>query len=66
MSFSTRLKELRLLHGLSQAQLAKKLNVSPKTISNWKNERNLPDIEYLIVTSYYYFCDMVVLRVYFY
>ncbi|MFT9004584.1 MAG: helix-turn-helix transcriptional regulator, partial [Liquorilactobacillus hordei] len=49
--FSKSLKELRLLHELSQTQLAKKLNVSPKTISNWENERNLPDIELIIKIS---------------
>ena len=38
-------------HKLSQRQLAKKLNVSPKTISNWENERNLPDIELIIKIS---------------
>ncbi|MFT9456066.1 MAG: helix-turn-helix transcriptional regulator [Liquorilactobacillus hordei] len=51
MTFSKSLKELRLLHELSQTQLAKKLNVSPKTISNWENERNLPDIELIIKIS---------------
>lgn len=48
MLFSSSLKQLRLSHNLSQTQLAKKLNVSPKTISNWENERNLPDIELVI------------------
>lgn len=51
MSFSRSLKKLRLLHKLSQTQLARKLNVSPKTISNWENERNLPDIELIIKIS---------------
>ncbi|QGN61704.1 helix-turn-helix domain-containing protein [Leuconostoc citreum] len=51
MSFAKSLKELRLRHKLSQRQLAKKLNVSPKTISNWENERNLPDIELIIKIS---------------
>lgn len=51
MPFSKSLKELRLRHKLSQRQLAKKLNVSPKTISNWENERNLPDIELIIKIS---------------
>ncbi|MDC2806223.1 helix-turn-helix transcriptional regulator [Leuconostoc suionicum] len=35
MLFSSSLKQLRLSYNLSQTQLAKKLNVSPKTISNW-------------------------------
>ena len=48
MLFSSSLKQLRLSHNLSQTQLAKKLNVSPKTISNLENERNLPDIELVI------------------
>ncbi|PND41162.1 helix-turn-helix transcriptional regulator [Leuconostoc mesenteroides] len=48
MLFSSSLKQLRLSHNLSQTQLAKRLNVSPKTISNWENERNLPDIELVI------------------
>lgn len=51
MPFSKSLKESRLLHNLSQGQLAKKLNVSPKTISNWENERNLPDLELIIKIS---------------
>lgn len=51
MPFSKSLKESRLLHKLSQGQLAKKLNVSPKTISNWENERNLPDLELVIKIS---------------
>ena len=33
-----RLKELRIKHGFTQHDLAKKLNVSSQTILNWENE----------------------------
>lgn len=35
MTLSKSLKKLRFLHKLSQIQLAKRINMSPKTISNW-------------------------------
>ena len=38
------LKELRKESGLTQMELAHKLNVKQNTISNWENEKSKPDI----------------------
>lgn len=38
------LKELRKESGLTQMELARKLNVKQNTISNWENEKSKPDI----------------------
>jgi len=46
--FSERLKELRESNRLSQVQLAKELNVSKQSISNWENNNILPSIDMLI------------------
>ena len=37
------LKELRKESGLTQMELARKLNVKQNTISNWENEKSKPD-----------------------
>ena len=39
---SDRLKRYRLIHGLTQRQLAKQLRVSPDTIISWENGQNEP------------------------
>ena len=41
------IKQLREKNNLTQAQLAKKLNVSDKTISKWETEKGYPDITLL-------------------
>ena len=46
-----RIKELRLLHGLNQVELAKKLDVSKQSISNWENDNIQPSIDMLIKIS---------------
>ena len=38
------LKELRNESGLTQMELARKLNVKQNTISNWENGKSKPDI----------------------
>lgn len=38
------IKELREKNGFTQAELAKKLNVSDKTISKWETAKGYPDI----------------------
>ena len=42
-----RIKELRSEFGLSQQDLAEKLNVSQKCVSNWENGVNEPDYQSL-------------------
>lgn len=43
-----RIYELRIAFGWSQVQLAKKLNISKQTVSNWENENIQPSIEMLV------------------
>lgn len=48
------LKELRKEKGLTQEQLAEKLNVSGRTVSRWETGRNMPDIGLLIEIADFY------------
>lgn len=48
MHFGSRLKELRINKKMSQNELAKKLNVTQKTISNYEKNERFPD-EHMIV-----------------
>jgi len=52
--FGDVIKELRLSHNLNQVQLAKELNVSKQTISNWENNNILPSIEMLVKISHFF------------
>ena len=45
---STKIKELRLGHGLNQVELGKKLSVTKQTISNWENDNIQPSIDMLV------------------
>ena len=49
--FGDVIKKLRTSYDLSQVSLAKKLNVSKQTVSNWENNNILPSIEMLIKIS---------------
>ena len=40
-----RLKELRLQHGLTQAQLGEKVGVKQNTFTNWENGKRTPSLE---------------------
>lgn len=42
--FSTNLKQLRQAGGMSQAQLAEKMNVTRQTVSSWERGNSYPDI----------------------
>lgn len=43
--FGDNLTELRKMHGMTQEELAAKLNVSRQTVSKWEMGESLPDIE---------------------
>lgn len=45
--FGDRLKELRIEKNLTQAQLAKFLNISPSSIGMYEKNRRIPDTETL-------------------
>jgi transcriptional regulator with XRE-family HTH domain len=51
MKFSEQIKKLRRDQGLTQEELAGKIHVTRQAVSNWENEKNLPDLETLIVIS---------------
>ncbi len=51
MNFGEQIKGIRTEQGLTQAQFAEKLNVTRQAVSNWENDKNLPDIEMLIQIS---------------
>ncbi|MEY8371204.1 DUF3955 domain-containing protein [Aerococcaceae bacterium 50-4] len=48
MKFNEKIKEIRSNHGLTQEQFANQLNVTRQAVSNWENDRNLPDLEMII------------------
>ena len=45
------LQNLEREKNITQEELAKNINVSPKTISSYENNKNLPNIETLILLS---------------
>ena len=44
----TRIKELRKEFGLSQVELAVRMEVTKQTISNWENENIQPSVDMLV------------------
>ncbi len=51
MDFGQQIKNIRKEKNLTQEQFAIKLNVSRQAVSNWENNKNLPDIGMLILMS---------------
>lgn len=49
-----RIRTLREETGISQADLAAKLNVSRMTLNNYENEKRVPDIDFAIDTANYF------------
>ena len=43
-----RIGQLRLAFGWTQVELAKRLNVTKQTVSNWENDNIQPSIEMLV------------------
>ncbi len=54
MNLSEKLYSLRKKNGLSQEQLAEKLNVSRQAISKWESGTAVPETEKLIAISNYF------------
>ncbi len=50
--------------GLTQEQLAKKLNTSRSNVANWENGQNMPSLELLFKCSEIFGCDVVYLAGY--
>lgn len=55
---SRNLIKFRLLSGLTQRELAKKINYSDKSISKWERGENLPDLAVLVKLSEIYGVDI--------
>lgn len=51
MEIGKKLKEAHQMSGLTQENVAEKLNVSRQTISNWETEKFYPDILYVLQLS---------------
>ena len=51
MEFNNKLYELRKKKGLSQEELANRLNVSRQTVSKWELGDSTPDMEKLVAMS---------------
>ena len=54
---STKLKELRMSQNLSQADVAKKLEISPSIVSGYETGERTPSAEILLALSYLYKCS---------
>ena len=54
----TFLKELRKEKGMTQEQLAEKLNVSRRTVSRWETGNNMPDLDLLMELADLYEVDL--------
>lgn len=52
------LKQLRNEQGMTQEQLAEKLNVSRRTVSRWETGTNMPDLDLLIEMADLYTVDL--------
>lgn len=51
MNFSEQIKKLRASQNFTQQQMTDKIGVTRQAVSNWENDKNLPDIEMLIIMS---------------
>ena len=51
MEIGEKLKNSRINAGMTQEQIAEKINVSRQTISNWEAGKSLPDVINLIKIS---------------
>lgn len=51
MNFGEQIKSIRKKGNMTQKQFAIRLNVSRQAVSNWENDKNLPDIGMLILIS---------------
>lgn len=54
MKIGSFLKELRKEKGITQEELAEKMNVARRTVSRWETGNNLPDLDILVELSDFY------------
>ena len=58
MSLGETIREQRKKAGLSQEQLAEKLNVSRQAITKWETDKGIPDVANLIATLFMLFFEL--------
>lgn len=51
MTIADRIQQLRKQNGLSQEQLAERLDVSRQAVSKWESGQSIPDVDKIIVLS---------------
>lgn len=56
MEIGNKINQLRKLSGMTQEQLAEKLNVSRQTISKWESDSTSPDLESIVKISRIFSC----------
>ena len=61
MEIGKKLKSARVQSGMTQENVAERINVSRQTISNWENEKSYPDIISVIELSNLYSISLDVL-----
>lgn len=61
MEIGKKLKNARVQSGMTQENVAEKINVTRQTISNWENEKSYPDIISVIELSNLYSISLDVL-----
>ena len=54
MNLSTKMKQLRIAHNITQSQLADKINVSKSTIYAWESAKRPPKIKHIIAIAKIY------------
>ena len=52
------MRELRTEKGMTQEQLAEKLNVSGRTVSRWENGNNMPELSSIVELADFYDIDI--------
>lgn len=58
MNFSENLRVLREKNGMTQEQLAEKMEVSRQTVSKWESQSSLPEMEKLVTLTELFGCTM--------
>ena len=53
MEIGKKLKNARVQSGMTQENVAEKINVSRQTISNWENDKSYPDVNSLVLPVSY-------------
>lgn len=54
MNLESQLKKYRKIHGLTQDDIAKYLNISRQSVSKWENGKSYPDLDNLLLLSKLY------------